>query len=127
MNSIEKGHIFLASDLVIFPGFTFKQFKETRYYKNQDGVRIIYLEDKQIIDNRNYIVSLFFRKDKIYMVSLICCDIEYSEQEEKKRKRLHDSILSEMGIYGQQLYSWGKVSSDYDERSNISSINIMYF
>ena len=79
------------------------------------------------IDNRKYIVSLFFRNGKIYMVSLICCDKEFSEKDEDKRKILHDDILNELGIDHQMEYSWGKISSDYDARSNVSSIDIMYF
>ena len=36
-------------------------------------------------------------------------------------------ILNELGINQQMEYSWGKISSDYDARSNVSSIDIMYF
>ena len=61
------------------------------------------------------------------MVSLICCDKEFSEKDEDKRKILHDDILNELGIDHQMEYSWGKISSDYDARSNVSSIDIMYF
>ena len=85
------------------------------------------LDEQQIIDNRKYIVSLFFRNGKIYMMSLICCDKEFSEKDEDKRKILHDDILNELGINQQMEYSWGKISSDYDARSNVSSIDIMYF
>lgn len=113
--------------MTIFSGFSFEQFKHTKFYNNQDELRIIYLDAQQIIDNRKYIVSLFFRNGKIYMVSLICCDKEFSEKEEKKRKILHDEILNKLGINQQIEYSWGKISSTYDARSNISSIDIMYF
>ena len=61
------------------------------------------------------------------MVSLICCDEEFSEKDEYKRKVLHDDVLNELGIVQKMEYSWGTVSSDYDPRSNLSSINIMYF
>ena len=47
--------------------------------------------------------------------------------DEDKRKILHDDILNELGINQQMEYSWGKISSDYDARSNVSSIDIMYF
>ena len=117
----------ISDELSIFPGFSFEQFKHTRFYKNQDGLRIIYLDEQQIIDNRKYIISLFFRDGKIYMVSLICCDKEFSEKDEAKRKKLHDDILYELGINQQMGYSWGEISSDYDARSNVSSINIIYF
>ena len=57
-------------------------------------MRFIYLDEQQIIDNGKYIVSLFFRNGKIYMVSLICCDKEFSEKEEKKRKIISEPTTS---------------------------------
>ena len=62
-----------------------------------------------------------------WKTSLLCCDKEFSEKDEDKRKILHDAILSELGMNQQTEYSWGKISSDYAVRSNISSIDIMYF
>ena len=97
MLDISNGFFKILDKLIIFPGFSFEQFKNTRFYKNQDGLRIFYLDEQQIIDNRKYIVSLFFRNGKIYMVSLICCDKEFSEKDEDKRKILHDDILNEFG------------------------------
>ncbi len=127
MDEFRNGFILISNELTIYPGFSFEQFKHTKFYKSQDGIKIIYLDGQQIIDDRKYIVSLFFRNGKIYMVSLICCDKEFSENDEKKRKILHDEILNESGIRPQEIYSWGKISSDYDDRSNLSSINIVYF
>ena len=127
MLDISNGFFKISDKLTIFPSFSFEQLKNTRFYKNQDGLRIFYLDEQQIIDNRKYIVSLFFRNGKIYMVSLICCDKEFSEKDEDKRKILHDDILNELGINQQMEYSWGKISSDYDARGNVSSIDIEYF
>ena len=45
------------------------------------------------------------RDGKIYMVSLICCDEEFSEKDEDKRKALHDDVLNELGINQQMKYS----------------------
>lgn len=59
------------------------------------------------------------------MVSVICCDIDFSEKGEKERKLFHDAILKEYGINAPKEYDFGKISSDYDERGNISS-NIVY-
>lgn len=127
MKGISEGIIRISDELTICPGFSFEQFKSTRFYKNQDGIKIIYLDGQQIIHDRKYIVSLFFRNGKIYMVSLICCDKEFQEKEECKRKALHDEILNELKIIGQGKYNWGMISSDYDARSNISSINVIYY
>ena len=127
MLDINNGVIEISDELTIFPDYSFEQFKNTRFYNNQDGVRIFYLDEQQIIVSRKYIVSLFFRTGKIYMVSLICCDKEFQERNEDKRKLLHDNILKELGINQQMEYSWGKISSDYDARGNVSSIDIEYF
>ena len=127
MLNIFNGFFKISDELTIFPGFSFEQFKKTKFYRNQDGMRLIYLSGQQLIDNRKYIVSLFFRNEKIYMVSLICCDKEVSEKDEAKRKILHDDILHELGINQQEDYNWGKICSNYDVRSNVSSIDITYF
>lgn len=127
MKDINDGFVVISDELTVFPDFSFEQFKRTKFYKNQDGVRIIYLDGQQIIDNRKYLVSLFFRNGRIYMISLMCCDKEFSEKDEAKRKILHDEVLNGLGIKEQKEYSWGKISSDYDARGNVSSINIMYF
>lgn len=124
MTKISDGYIKISEDFTIFPGYSFEEFKGTRFYKQQDGIKIIYLDGQQTIEKRKYIVSLFFRVGRIYMVSLICCDKEYSERDESKRKVLHDNILKELGIIEHSKFDWGAISSDYDARSNISSINV---
>jgi hypothetical protein len=126
MIDIKSGKIETQEGLITEPNYRFDEFKTTRFYNGQDGVKIIYLEEKQTIDNMKFIVSLFFKNQKIYMLSLICCDSEFSDSDEPKRKLLHDKILSDIGINQREEYKWGKISSDYDARSNISSINIVY-
>lgn len=49
-----------------------------------------------------------------------------SESNEIDRKTIHDKILSENGIQNNVSYNWGKIISEYDPRSNISSIDIFY-
>ena len=126
MLDISNGVLEVSDELVLSPGFSFEQFKRTRFYKNQDGVKIIYLDEQQIIDNRRFFVNLFFRNKKIYIVSLVFCDKEFPEEDEPKRKILHDEILNELGVNQQVNYSWGKITSSYDARSNLSCINIVY-
>ena len=48
MLDIRNGFLKISDELTIFPGFSFEQFKHTRFYKNQDGVRIIYLDEQHI-------------------------------------------------------------------------------
>ena len=126
MIDTSNGSLKISGELTFFPGYSFDQFKQTKFYKNQDGRRIIYLESQKLMDNKNYIVSLFFRNEKLYIVSLVCCDQKYSEKEEEKRKLLHDAILRESGIEPDSQYDWGKILSEYDAKSNLSSINIIY-
>ena len=126
MKKIDAGLVRISEDLTISPGYSFEEFKGTKFYKKQDGIKIIYLDEQQTIEKHQYIVSLFFRTGKIYMVSLICCDKDYSESDEYKRKALHDNILKELGIIEKRKFDWGIISSDYDARSNISSINVTY-
>ena len=70
----------------------------------------------------------------------MCDDKEFSEEDEYKRKLFHDEILIELykKIFHDDIlnklwwkrqmeFSWGKISSDYDPRGNVSSINIVYF
>lgn len=126
MIDISNGFIKISDDLTIFPGFSFEQFKQTKFYKNQDIERVINLDGLQIIDNRKYFVSLFFRYTKIQTVSLVCDDKEFSEEDENKRKLFHDEILNELGWNPRTEYSWGKISSNYDPRGNVSYIHILY-
>ncbi len=51
MDHIRNGFILISDKLTIYPGFSFEQFKHTKYYKNQDGIKIIYLDGQQIIDD----------------------------------------------------------------------------
>lgn len=120
------GVLKIGENLIFSPQFTYKDFMKTPYYNGQDGVRMIYLKDKQIIDEKSYIVSFFFRDEKIYMVSLINCDEDIAEKDEQGRKKVHDNILQNSCIENGKEYTWGKVESNYDARSNISSIDILY-
>lgn len=126
MDAIRDGVISIADQLTIRPGFSFEQFQRTKFYENQDGIKMIALDGPQKIDNRNYLVSLFFRNGTIYLVSFVCCDETFSAQEEKQRKQLHDHILNQLGLRPQERFSWGTIWSEYDARSNLSSINVVY-
>lgn len=127
MIDLANGIVRVAKELNIHPNYTFEDFKKTSFYKKQDSSRVVYLDGQQVIDEKKYIVSIFFRNGKIYMLSLICCNIEYSEMDEKKRKDLHDEILKQYGVMGEKEFVWGRVISDYDARGNCSSINFLYF
>lgn len=108
------------------PGYSFEMFRHSAFFNNQDGIRIIYLDGVKQIEGKKFIISLFFRDYVIYMISLICCDKDFTPETEKERKVLHDKILSEHCIMNEKEFPWGKVTSEYDDRSNLSSINLIY-
>ena len=122
---IDKGVISLSDDLVITSGYTFDQFRATRYYKGQKPERVFWLDEKFMFQGHSFMVSLFFRSGVIYMLSLLCCDLEFGMEEEKKRKELHDEILQSWGIERSDQ-EWGHIESVYDARSNISSIDLVF-
>ncbi|MHC5251389.1 hypothetical protein ACYRFS_04240 [Listeria kieliensis] len=124
--NLNNGELRIADDLVFYPGYTFDEFKQTSFYKGQDGIRLINLDGFQEIDEKKYVVNFFFRDGKIYVVSLINCDVDIPEGEEGKRKEIHDLILKQNGIESGTSYKWGEVVSEFDKRSNISSIDIYY-
>lgn len=111
---------------IFHKGYTFKQFKKSSLYKLQDDVKMFALEGKYKIDNWIFYVSFFFKYGELYMISLCCEGSEIRFEDEQKRKKLHDSILAEYGLSDDEEFVWGNVSSIYDRKSNISSINIIY-
>lgn len=121
-----NGELKINDELIVHPEYQFDEFKNTEYYDGQDGIKIIYLEKIQKIDTYHYFVNLFFKEKQLYSVSLINCDQNISESNEIDRKTIHDKILSENGIQNNVSYNWGKIISEYDPRSNISSIDIFY-
>lgn len=123
----ETGELCINSDLIIKPYYKFSEFKKTPYFHGQDGIKIICLDNAQKIDGNEYIVNLFFKNMVIYSISLIINDKSIVEQQEAKRKEIHDQILKENGIQNSQMFSWGKIISEYDMRSNISEIGIYYY
>ncbi|MFZ2849523.1 MAG: hypothetical protein WAZ49_03340 [Lactococcus raffinolactis] len=126
MIDLQTGNIMIYPDLILHSNLTFLEFKKTSFYDNQNPNKIIYLVEPQIIDGKKYIVSLFFRDGKIYSFSLLNIDFDFTVETEKERKQIHDKILLSYQIVSGKKYSWGMIESEYDSRSNISSINIFY-
>lgn len=122
----KTGKIEIDKDLIIDGNYTLEDFKKTKYYKKENKSNYIILEGEKIIANHKFLISLFFRFNKIYIVGLSCEDKEISFENEPKRKLLHDEILKEENI-DKRGYSWGGVYSRYDPRGNSSSIDIEYF
>jgi hypothetical protein len=112
--------------LTLSPNFTFKDFMKTPYYNGQSEMRMIYLGKKYIINGKEYYVSLFFEDGFLNVVNLTYADESISEEDEMKRKEIHDKILEENGIEVNKEYGWGKVVSSYDPKGNSSNIIIAY-
>lgn len=121
----ETGKI-MIDGVEFYPGYTFEDFKKTPFYTNQDGIRIIPLNGAKEIDDHKYIVNLFFRDGKLYMISLACVDMDVPFEEEEKRALLHRQILAEYGLSDVNTFSWGTIKAIYDSRSNSSNIAFVY-
>ena len=123
---IRNGILRLSEDLILSPEYTFEDFKKTSYYKGQDGIRVITLDDRYNIDGNTFLVSIVFVDGRIDNVSLVCTDEEFSWETEPERKKLHDRILNDWGLSGENLFDWGNISSVFDAKSCVSSIVIRY-
>lgn len=121
----ETGKI-MIDGVEFYPGYTFEDFKKTPFYMNQGGIRSIPLNDAKEIDNHKYIVNLFFRDGKLYMISLACVDMDVPFEEEEKRALLHRQILAEYGLSDVNSFSWGTLKAIYNPRSNSSNIAFVY-
>ncbi len=126
MIDLKTGNVMIYPDLEINGNLTFLDFEKTSFYNHQDPIRIVDLADSQMIDNKNYYVSLFFRDSKIYYLYLLNDDYQFTPETEPERKKIHDEILASYNIVPGKDYGWGKITSTYDPRGNISSINIYY-
>jgi hypothetical protein len=122
----QNDKIFIANDLIIHPGYTLDEFMKTRFYKGQNTERIIPFGEQVIIDRRKYYGDLWFKNNKIYCVSLLCVDENFTQETEPQRKIFHDRILKEYNLNPSETFIWGKVLSTYDPRGNVSSIDIFY-
>ncbi len=126
MNQWKDGIVTIDNELVVSSGYTFNEFKKTSFYSGEDETLAVYLEKTVTIDNHKYAVILRFNKGIIYSLSLICCDLEISMEYEEERCLLHNQILSQYGLSNKNEFSWGKITSNYDEKGNVSSICFLY-
>ena len=52
---MNKGVISFSDDLVITSGYTFEQFRNTRYYKGQNPERVFWLDEKFMFQGHSFI------------------------------------------------------------------------
>ena len=121
-----KSGIIEINGKIVSPGYTFEDFQKSAFFDGQDGIRVIRIKDTVTIEDNNYVVSFFFRNKILYMLSIICIDIDIPFSEEIKRKQFHDEILEKNGLSTESFFDWGNIKSVYDPKGNVSSINIIY-
>ena len=115
---------FIIDGEEFYPGYTFEDFKKTHFYNNQDGIRIIKLENMVYIEEHQYIVNLMFENFNLYMIQLYCVDDITLTSEE--RIEVNNKILEGYGLSEENQFEWGNIKSSYDPRSDVSSIVIIY-
>ena len=115
---------FIIDGEKFYPGYTFEDFKKTHFYNNQDGIRIIKLENMVYIEEHQYIVNLMFENFNLYMIQLYCVDDITLTSEE--RIEVNNKILEGYGLSEENQFEWGNIKSSYDPRSDVSSIVIIY-
>lgn len=123
---IKKGILEIDTDLRIEDTYTLQDFKRSIYFTGQDLSRIIFLDKKCRVQNHTFSISFFFKGEILYMIGLVCMDREFAPENEKDRKKYHDTILESWGLQDKNRFAWGSIASEYDSKSNISSINMIY-
>lgn len=108
------------------PGYSFDDFMFTRLYDHQNEIRFFTLDGVKTIGDNHFLVGMAFQNRILLFVTLMCVDEEFTWETEEKRKELHDRILRKYGIDEEKQFWWGKVSSDFDQKSCISSIVFAY-
>ncbi len=126
MNKWKEGIVYLDNNLIITPGYTFSDFMRSPFYDGQDGVKVINLKNSVFIDNHKYVVTLHFIEGFLYGLYLVCCDEEFSFEQEANREIIHNEILRQYGLSQNNEFSWGIIESEYDSKSNVYSINFFY-
>ena len=86
-----------------------------------------------VVPDGRWYLRLFFYGEKLTTVELSFADAneerswsDWSKEKELARKRRHDQVLSQTLETQPYLFSWGRVNSNFDERSGSSSIVISY-
>ena len=122
----KEGIVVIEENTVIFPKYTFEDFRRTPFYNGQTSNRVVNLDKQITIDGHGYMVEIFFRNGNLYMLSLVCCEKSLSMEQELERKEIHDKILEQYQIHQNERFCWGRIASEYDARGGISSINFYY-
>lgn len=121
MTKIEDGIIDI-NGFELSKKMTLKDFVNSSFYHQQNLDMEIFLNSEYEINGHNFIISLFFKENKLSILTLCCVDkdLKIDEEHEYERKQIHDDILKEWNIKNE--YSWGAIESIYDNIGNTSGI-----
>jgi hypothetical protein len=110
-----KHYIKVADDLIITETFTVHDFKQTKYYTNQDFSMFFWIDDWFNIDGQTIGVGLYFKSE---LVNQVLMYIKYELiKEEKDKIPLYDSFICNHPEYSNAV-------AIYDERSAESLVVI---
>ena len=92
-----------------------------------------YILGRHEISGLVFIVIIYFYDELLESVSLTSVDdksgeswADWSEEEELKKKEIHDDWLKNLLGRASSHYKWGEVWSGYDSKAGFSSIEIRY-
>jgi hypothetical protein len=108
--------------LQLLPNFTFDNFKNSKFYDNQDESSFFWINKECIVGNHKFKLGLYFKESKLVQIQLYCVDTEIQNEEE--RKTVHDSIVKAMTKSSE--HKWGTIKSVFSKRGSISLIVINY-
>lgn len=139
MININNGNLTIDDGrFTITKGLTKNDFINSNKFKDVLSQQTLtfsnYYLKPQLIGKDKFMVVLFFNQnDMIYLVNISLSDdgsvpswTNWSEDEELKRKDLHDNWLEKNIGMPPYKYAWGEISSNYDPRSGSSMITIKY-
>lgn len=139
MSNVNNGNISInGGSFIITKDLTKNDFINSSLFNDvisqQTHMFSNYYLKPQLIGKDKFIIVLFFNQnDMIYLVNISLSNegsvptwTNWSQDEELKRKDMHDKWLENNIGKPPYKYLWGEISSDYDPRSGSSMITIKY-
>jgi hypothetical protein len=134
-----KGYIRLTDSLKLEPNLSFDLIESQKLGEVQEirdmgnGYKWIDIKNIQI-NNQYFIISLCFRKEELYQLSMVINDNRFdlnsgwdswSEKIEEEKLKKHKNWLNQE-LNNERKFNWGEVWAEYDPRGGSSSIEIRY-
>lgn len=140
MIDTKKGAIFIPEyDLSINKHFLHEHFRDSKLYNYAIPIimnppfRSYRIKYPTEVMNEQFIVSLYFNNQNLWMMNMRLNTSEgskdwdsWSKDEEEQIHRLHNQLLHKMIGLPPYIYSWGKITSDFDMRVGSAVITINF-